>query len=665
MRKLTLLFVFLLTSLAGYSQDDAILIRTSTLVGGGTAYVVKKGNYHYGITEGDNYASLQTYYDQTALYDENENLELDNIPNQLTYNGITYPVTKVTGFLTASGLKSIKLPEGIVEISDLAFLACPKLESITIPSTVNSILYYAFMGCKKLDITIGENVTTIGRGVCAGVKSISVDANNSKYDSRNNCNCIIETSTNKLIAASNTGVTIPSTVTCLGINSFEHYAETSIVIPNNVETIEAGCFNMSKLTDVTIPASVKQIDECITSSCDDIASITVDANNPVYDSRGNCNAIIETKTNKLISGCKNTIIPEGVTVIGKYAMDVKLTEITIPATVASIEEEAFRRIEKPTELTTVTSKILNPFPISDVFCYDGGGLLTSDATVTLKVPKGTKDKYAATAGWNVFSTIVEDDALGTVSTSAADEVNYVEKADQTVAIVSNESTNASVEIPDAVGGKEVSEIGANAFVGMTTVTDIYLPETEEKLELGINALKIDDDHIATIHVPLSLLGAYALDEQLKQNYEAGMVVATITAPNKYWTFSSSVNVVVPEGVSVYICKSINGSDISIVELTDEELTVGDKKVIKANNGVLISSVSGNAYDLVANAGEQASGTPPATGNANSYPGNKLVPVVVTETYDSGEYYMLYEGEFVCIKAGDTTKTPAGRALLKK
>lgn len=658
MKKLTLLFVFLLTSLAGYSQDDATLNKTSTTLDGKNYCNVKKEDCYYNIIEGDDYASLSGCdYSVTSI----------NVSAQITYGGITYPVTTVgsAAIMANSSLQTLTLPEGIVTIGKYAFQNCPELETVTLPSTLTSIGDLAFAGCPKLNISIGENLTTIASGAFAGAKTISVNSNNTKYDSRDNCNCIIETSTNKLVAASKDINTIPSSVTSLGDDCFFGYAGTSIEIPNTIKTIGRSVFVWSQVTSITIPASVTKIEGLLTD--DNVTSITVDANNPVYDSRDNCNAIIETKTNKLISGCTNTTIPESVTAIGPYAFfNLKFTTVTIPSSVASIEKFAFSSNDNPPSLTTVVSKILNPYAIpTTVFCHNDG-FNTPLKGITLKVPKGTKDKYAATAGWNVITTVEEDETLGTVSTSATDEVNYVEKADQTVTIVSSESTGTEADIPKQVNGKDVSEIGTNAFAGKTNVTDIVLPETEKALELGTNALKIDDDHVATVHVPLSLLVDYALNEELKQNFEAGKVVATITAPNQYWTFSSGVDVLVPDGVKVYICKAINATDIQIVELTDAELTVDGKKVIKANNGVLISSTSGNAYDLVAKSGAQASGTIPAAfENANSYEGNKLVPVVRSQNYDPSQYYMLFNGGFINITDGDVSKTPACKALLKK
>ena len=71
--------------------------------------------------------------------------------------------------------------------------------------------------------------------------------------------------------------------------------------------------------------------------------IPVDKNNPKYDSRNNCNAIIETKTNKLICGCANTVIPDSINVIDWLAFhgQTSLTSIVIPNSVKRISSSAF------------------------------------------------------------------------------------------------------------------------------------------------------------------------------------------------------------------------------------------------------------------------------------------------------------------------------------
>jgi len=83
----------------------------------------------------------------------------------------------------------------------------------------------------------------------------------------------------------------------------------------------------------------------------------VDSKNSVYDSRANCNAIIETKTNELILGCKITVIPNSVTSIGDYAFFScdGLTSITIPNSVTSIGDHAFQGCDGLASITIPSS----------------------------------------------------------------------------------------------------------------------------------------------------------------------------------------------------------------------------------------------------------------------------------------------------------------------
>ena len=142
-----------------------------------------------------------------------------------------------------------------------------------------------------------------------------------------------------------TSVTIPTTVTTIGSDAFDGCTGlTSITIPSSVTTIGQGAFyGCTSLTSVDIPSSVTTIGLGAFGNCTSLTSITVSEENTVYDSRNDCNAIIETSSNTLISGCKNTKIPNTVTIIGSAAFNgcTGLTSITIPSSVTSIGSSAF------------------------------------------------------------------------------------------------------------------------------------------------------------------------------------------------------------------------------------------------------------------------------------------------------------------------------------
>ena len=98
----------------------------------------------------------------------------------------------------------------------------------------------------------------------------------------------------------------------------------SVVYGYNVVSMAQRAFSgCTGLTAITIPESVTNIGDYAFGGCTALTSITVSGGNKNYDSRDNCNAIIETASNTLVLGCKNTIIPNSVTSIGEYNYEIK------------------------------------------------------------------------------------------------------------------------------------------------------------------------------------------------------------------------------------------------------------------------------------------------------------------------------------------------------
>lgn len=320
-----------------------------------------------------------------------------------------------------------------------------KLETIILPNSITSIGACVFYNCNYLtSITIPKNVTEISNGAFTnsiGLTSIIVESGNQNYDSRNNCNAIVDNN-NQLIAGCKNTI-IPNSVTSIGSSAFSGCSGlTSITISNSVMSIETSAFEScsglntvtianglksigehafsgcSGLTSITIPNSVTSIGEHAFHYCNGLTSIKVENGNPQYDSRNDCNAIID-KNNQLVVGCKNTIIPNSVTSIGDYAFSYcnGLTSIIIPDNVTSIGNDSFYYctgliyVTLSSKLKSIGSgAFFACFNLTDVYCYaetvpsvyPSSFPNRSNITLYVTLPYSLRVEYESSESWSGF-----------------------------------------------------------------------------------------------------------------------------------------------------------------------------------------------------------------------------------------------------------------------
>ena len=376
-------------------------------------------------------------------------------------------------FYDCENLQEIRLPQTITNIGSAAFFSDENLMFIELPEELKTIGHAAFGICRSLkSLFIPASVTSINGTAfrdCTGLESITVNEQNTIYDSRSQCNAIIETSTNTLITGCRTTVIpegivaigryafyghyeiktldFPSTLEIIGEDSFDGTGFVTIDIPNSVTTIAFWAFtNCHSLESVRISSSVIKINEPFIN-CVKLKSIVVDEGNTVYDSRNNCNAIIETATNTLVTGCQTTIIPNGVEIIGNSAFEScrDLESISLPASVTKIGSSAFDScrklssiemspniteinsyafsycevlgsIEIPEKVTTIGESVFrNCNKLESIHSYIQKPFVINENTFddaiyqnsTLFVRTGTKTAYQNTEAWNHFANIEE------------------------------------------------------------------------------------------------------------------------------------------------------------------------------------------------------------------------------------------------------------------
>ena len=356
------------------------------------ATTFKSGDLYYKIvSDSEPYAVEVTYQTQVPNNNYSGLTEVE-IPTTVKYNKTTYEV---------------------IGISWYAFHECADLRSVLIPNSIQTIHFQAFEGCSSLNsIIIPNSVTRIYGDAFTG-SGIYNDPSNWHNHALYIGDWLICTNPDSISGIYN----IKPGTRCIADEAFIYCeALKSVNIPNSVEIIGMLSFGIcDSLETLVIPSSVKHIEIGAAESCPSLNRIVVESGNTHYDSRDNCNAIIETATNTLLSGCNTTVIPQSITHIADYAFDgCQFSSFSIPKGIKYIGDWAFANCSNLKVFTCEAAEL--PELGTDIFSVIGDIPPLDYATpineATLFVPQEALEKYKTADQWYKFGTILP---IGTYS----------------------------------------------------------------------------------------------------------------------------------------------------------------------------------------------------------------------------------------------------------
>lgn len=509
--------------------------------------------------------------------------------NGKTVSAIYEGTSGSTGAFASCSMTSIYLPSTITEISDYsfyncqnslaeinlhnnmthigyeAFRTCSFITSIVIPDSVTSIDSYAFRDCSGLiSVTIGENVTSIGSGAfiyCDEINEINYNAINCNdlamySEVFSNCGSY---DPGIVVNIGNKVERIPAYLFCYSRGSSYPRVKQVIFEENSIcASIGDYAFGYcDTLESFYVPASVTSLSYNIFWDCDNIESLVVDENNPVYDSRNNCNAIIETATNTLLRGCVNTVIPNSILIIGEsafYSRD-EITQLNIPNGVVSIGERAFydcsglTSVEIPNTVTNIGEYAF--YGCSGVTVLSiGEGVTTIGSFAFGGLRNLTELNYNAinaSIGNSTPFSHAGQDASGIVVNFG----NKVTKIPARLFCISIDWSYTPNIVEVKFAENSVCEsIGSNAFMGCKGLTSITFPES--LISIGNEAFSLCSG-LTSIEIPRNVS---SIDSQAFQNC-SGLTSIVVDENNSVYDSRNNCNAIIQTGRNGLILGCLN------------------------------------------------------------------------------------------------------------